>query len=206
MNLHDEVYKNLKSQKHHGWGGAKYDDRMIGLDKNMDLLLETLQIDKGTVLELGSGAGDLSIKMCDRGFHVTGIEISQTAVNWSNEKKKNRSIDFLCESVTSKDILLGATFDLILDGNCLHCLFDQDRHDFYWNVLRWLKEDGHFYLASVAAKEKGKTATVGPIPRCFKTIRELKEEANHHGLICVHEWCIEHENHNHFRAVFKKEQ
>lgn len=82
--------------------------------------------DEKRILEMGSGAGDVSLKIAGRGFEVTGVEISPTAVEWAKQKAVESDLKpkFVCSSVRDGEILYGVKFDLIIDGNCLHCLFD----------------------------------------------------------------------------------
>lgn len=203
MEKHEEVYQALKAQGYEGWGGQKHDERMRGLDKNLTRLLDYIDVDAGRVLELGSGAGDVSIWFAKRGFEATGVEISETAVQWGKEKANGLNTRFICSSVTEEHLLENELFDLIIDGNCLHCLFDMDRTAFYKNVKRLLNKDGYFYVASVIANKEGETAVVGPIERCFLTEEALIAEINEHGFEFVTSWVTRHESHGHLIGVFK---
>lgn len=203
MEKHEKVYRELKEKGYDGWGGKNYDNRMKGLDENLAKLLEVISIKSGKALELGSGAGDLSMKLQRLGFEVSGIEISQTAVEWAI-KKSNASCRFVQGSVTDSNIFIDEAFDLILDGNCLHCLFDQDRIEFYRNVDRLLEQEGYLYIASVIANREGETAVIGPIPRCFLTEEQLLEELRLHHFVAIKTWVTHREHHGHLCGVFKR--
>lgn len=60
------------------------------------------------------------------GHKVTGLDFSPTAIEWAIEKAESKelSIEFLPLSVCEKDLLQGRQYDLVIDGNCLHCLFE----------------------------------------------------------------------------------
>lgn len=203
MEKHEAVYQTLKEKGYDGWGGKKYDERMRGLDKNLTRLLSHIKLEGGRVLELGSGAGDVSMWFAEKGFEATGVEISETAVKWSIEKAGDLNTRFICSSVTEEHLLMNESFDLIIDGNCLHCLFDEDRTAFYHNVKRLLNPKGYFYVASVMANKAGETAVVGPIERCFLTEESLLDEITGHGFELVTSWITRHESHGHFIGVFK---
>ncbi len=203
MNPHEIVYRELKEAGHGGWGGKKYKERMESLNNNLQRVVDYLSLTSGQVLEMGSGAGDVSLWFHARGYKVTGIEISETAVKWSKEKAGDSSVRFFCDSVTRDELLLNESFDLIVDGNCLHCLFDEDREKFYSNVKRLLKADGYFYISSAIANKEGETAVVGPIDRCFVTEEVLKEELKSHDLKCIKSWLTVHEKYSHFYGIFK---
>ena len=203
MNPHEKIYRELKEAGHGGWGGKKHPERLNSLDKNLNRLVDYLQITSGQVLEMGSGAGDVSLWFDKRGYQVTGVEISQTAVEWSKEKAGDSGVTFICSSVTDQHLLLNQSYDLIVDGNCLHCLFDHDRHKFYSNVKRLLKADGYFYISSAIANKEGETAVIGPVDRCFVTENHLKGELLSHDLECIKSWLNIHEKYSHFYGIFK---
>jgi SAM-dependent methyltransferase len=204
MEKHEAIYQGLKKAGHGGWGGQKYQDRMDGLDINLSKLLEETQLTSGYVLELGSGAGDVSIWFAKKGFTATGVEISETAVKWAEEKAGDLNTSFVHASVTEEHLLDGQLFDLVLDGNCLHCLFGDDRHRFYQNATRLLKDDGYLYIASVIGNYEGATATVGPIERCFLTEEALKVEVKSYGYNLIKEWVRPHAEYSHYIGIFKK--
>ncbi len=204
MEKHEVIYKGLRKDGHGGWGGQKYDERMQGLEINLSRLFTEIKLTKGSILELGSGAGDVSIWFAKKGFKTVGVEISETAVEWAIEKASGLNTTFLHGSVTEENLLEGELFDLVLDGNCLHCLFGEDRHKFYQNASRLLRDEGYLYIASVIGNYEGATAKVGPIERCFLTENALKSEVKSHGFDLLKEWIRPHQDYSHYIGVFKK--
>lgn len=200
---HERVYRKLQTAGHGGWGGNNYENRMLGWDEHIEIILNKTGLKKGSVLEMGSGAGDVCIKLHDLGFTCTGVEISDTAVNWSVEKAGERAIEFYCDSVCNQTLLMNQHFDLVLDANCLHCLFDEDRELFYRNAQRLLKKEGYFIVSSVILKEvNDETPTVSPIGRCVLSETAIVEEVRNHFELETY-YVTEHSNHNHFWGFCK---
>lgn len=197
MNQHELAYQALKAKGYGGWGGQNYEDRMEGWDQQLIQILDKISLKSGQLLELGSGAGDVCIKLESYGFTCTGLEFSETAVKWSQEKSKQR---FICGSATDPNILEGESFDIILDGNCLHCIIE-NRDLFYKNVRRLLKSEGYFVLSSVIEKP-GFKANVSHIERCILSEEALEKEAIQYFTL-ESKWITVHSDHHHYWGIFR---
>lgn len=201
---HDEVYKVLKESGAEGWGGTPGQSRQSSWNKILKEVFDKIILSGNKVLELGAGAGDASILLAQQGFEVTGVEFSETAVKWAKEKAENLNlkIRFLYSDVTDSELLVGEVFDFILDGNCLHCLFGDQRVQFYENVKRLLATGGYLYISSVIKKHQDDMPTrVGPLDRYFITQEELKDEIEKTGMNLMDYWVYERENHSHFCGI-----
>jgi 2-polyprenyl-3-methyl-5-hydroxy-6-metoxy-1,4-benzoquinol methylase len=212
---HEAVYQTLVEKQYEGWGGSKYKDRMAGWDDNIDKILRESHLVEGKILELGCGAGDVSIKLAQRGFDVVGIDFSITAIKWANEKAAAifsktaanfdfEKIRFFEADVTDDNLLTDEQFDLIIDGNCLHCLFDEARASFYNNVKRLIKHSGYFFVASaIMAPNAHEKPKISEIDRCLLSKEALEQELADNGFIVLNTWVIEHETHHHYRGLLK---
>lgn len=204
-NEHDEIYQKLQSLGYKGWGGKNYDYRMNGWDDNLNKIFGFIKLETGKVLELGCGAGDVSLKLAQMGFDVTGVDISPTAVKWAQKKSQSlsNSIDFIAQNVCEPTLLEGMKFDLIIDGNCLHCLFDDERVAFYNNVKRLLKESGNFFIGSaILSNEDDPIPKLSSIERCVITKEKLESELMEMGFIKKKSWISKHETHSHYRGIY----
>lgn len=207
LEKHEVVYQKLKSKGYNGWGGDNYNNRMASWDEYLDILFDRIDLAGNHVLEMGCGAGDISLKMQKKGFKVTGIDISPTAIDWAIEKNEGLESqpEFLTASVSNPKILDGREFDLIVDGNCLHCLFEDERVGFYDNVLRLLKRDGYFYVSSAILCEKGAPIPIlSSIPRCVMTEEDLHHEIEAYGFNRIQSWVTKHGTHHHYRGLYQK--
>lgn len=95
--INSEVYKDNVCFWERAWGGVKTAYTQMPELPYLPLIPETLE-ERGAkkVLDLGCGSGWLSVFLARHGFVVTGIDISQHAVNlgraWA--QKEDLTIDF----------------------------------------------------------------------------------------------------------------
>jgi 2-polyprenyl-3-methyl-5-hydroxy-6-metoxy-1,4-benzoquinol methylase len=207
MEIHEKTYKDLLSSGKKGWGGVNFDNRIRYWEQQLDKLFSLIELRDNQVLEFGCGAGDVSIRIAQKGYNVTGIDISPTAINWANQKTQDLLLEtrFLTGSVADSTILSGEKFDLIVDGNCLHCLFGDDRTKFFDNVLRLINVNGLVFISSaIILNENDQSPKISNIERCFVTKDSIVTELENRGFILVEEW-MSHGTHAHFYGIFKHE-
>ena len=99
---------------------------------------------QGRLLELGCGAGNISIKLEQQGYEVVGIDIAPTAITWATENaaKAGSSATFLHGDVLELTEIADTSFDIVLDGRCFHCIIGSDRDRFLRSAHRILKVGG----------------------------------------------------------------
>ncbi len=151
---HDELYKLRKLKGWSGWAD----------NATVQSNLRTLQEEFGQgfvptfgrVLELGCGAGGLSLWLSTQGYDVDGIDIAPTAIAWAKEKAASRDsgeafggTDFRVGNVTSLDEYSDELFDFVLDGHCLHCIIGDDREKTLRSAKRVLKPEGLLFLKTM---------------------------------------------------------
>src|SRR5215210_8039061 len=123
--VHDKQYQEARNK---GWGGWGGNDRIAYEQSWVELLFAYKEIPKtGEVLELGCGEGHISRLIALNGYRVLGVDISPTAIQCANEKTLGMSlnVEYLELDLTKPNVLPGETFDLIVDGNCLHCIIGE---------------------------------------------------------------------------------
>jgi SAM-dependent methyltransferase len=110
-----------------------------------------------TALELGCGTGQACCYLARRGFSVTGVDISATAIALARQAAELRraAVRFICADVV--DLFTRSEglerFDVILDGNCLHCVvFEAERRAAYQAIYNLL-EPGGFFLLNTMVRE-----------------------------------------------------
>ena len=148
--LHDKTYRHLRERNALGWDTEAdgYIDMLSLVEPALPALLE------GTpqhVLELGCGAGNLSVLMARRGYSVIGVDIAPTAVDWAIERATENKVSaqFRVDNVLTLSTCNDASMDVVIDGHCLHCIIGEDRARCLAAVLRVLKPGGMFVVLTM---------------------------------------------------------
>lgn len=166
---HDRIYRKRRAAGNPGWETAPVTaDTLEALaqELNAPYLPHT-----GRVLEIGCGAGDLSLFLAMRGFEVWGVDVSPFAVGWAREKAKtaNLPVRFTVGDVRDLAGFSDAEFDLVLDGQCLHCIIGDDRTRTLQSVRRVLKPGGVFHIRTMCGDPTSDALRDGydPQTRCI---------------------------------------
>ena len=137
---HDDVYVSLRKGGAVGWSSQDEYEVM------KDLVAPFLPAATGgqRLLELGSGAGNFSVVLAQLGYDVTGVEISATAVEWAKERASAAGalVHFQVDSVVELASCASGSFDIVVDGHCLHCIVGDDRARCFESIRRVLKPGG----------------------------------------------------------------
>lgn len=83
--------------------------------------VENFPIAPGSTLDIGCGAGSCSLWLASKGFDVTGIDLSPTAVEIAKRLAAKAGVD--CHFIVAdflKDELNEAPFSFIFDKGCFH--------------------------------------------------------------------------------------
>lgn len=152
--IHDRKYQEARAKGWEGWGGP---DRLAKAYVWIDRLFSYDGVPKsGRTLDLGCGEGNYTRLLAQKGYNVIGVDISATAIAWAKEKSAHAD-DGICyfqKDLTKPDLLLGQSFDLITDGNCLHCIIGLDRQVFLTNVRRLLSSHGVFFISTLCSNTR----------------------------------------------------
>jgi cyclopropane fatty-acyl-phospholipid synthase-like methyltransferase len=100
-----------------------------------------------SVLDIGSGRGQISAWLAARGFHVLGADLSAEATKLAkahfqgpSDRLEFRTLD-IC-----RDPPEAARFDALVDRGCFHVLPPPLRPRYAANVAAWAKEGARFLL------------------------------------------------------------
>lgn len=146
---HENVYRARRASGKPGWQDEE------SLRRTLSALASKMSGPhaprSGRVLELGCGAGDLSLWLAAAGYEVHGVDISPTAVEWARQKAADRGLSarFSVGSVLESGELVPGSFDMVLDGYCFHCIVGADRALFLANARRLLKPGGVLHVATM---------------------------------------------------------
>ncbi len=90
---HDRAYQRRQNNPDYlGW--LKYEDLVENWQISWQPLIQKQAFpQKGKLLELGCGAGNLSIYFVQAGYDVTGVGIAPTGINWATQNAAKASVN-----------------------------------------------------------------------------------------------------------------
>jgi len=201
---HETVYLKKKLAGEQGWAT---DDVAIKNIQTLEKVLSPYDIlaQAKSSLELGCGAGQLSLWLAKKGITVSGIDIAPTAIKMARENFQNsqHSGNFEVGSVLNLPELIDAPFDLIIDGHCLHCIIGKDRTLFFSEAQRMMHAGSTLIIKTmcgVITSEKGKSQfdessrcsiSNGVATRYFGMPDSILEEVHRAGFRIKHHTIIE---------------
>jgi SAM-dependent methyltransferase len=100
------------------------------------------------------------------GYDVAGVDISASAIAWAHELFRGRGLvgEFYCDDVSrGLPRFEDRRFNIVIDGNCLHCVLGKSRSETLATVRRLLAVDGVFVVSSMCG-----------VPRLPEAIREYQ--------------------------------
>jgi ubiquinone/menaquinone biosynthesis C-methylase UbiE len=123
-----------------------------GLEKVTTAVLTMATINSGSqVLDIGSGAGPLSLPMAEQGARVLAIDASQFMISKLEQQAGERGLPGLeCLATPIERLSLPAEcVDVIVSSYALHYLRDADKGRLVAAAYYWLKPGGMFVLADM---------------------------------------------------------
>ena len=140
------------------------------LDPDLDQALTKLNLHTGTLLDLGTGSGTQAMVLAERGFTVTGTDISDAAISRAKgiAQEKGLDIDFRQDDILNSN--LNQEFDFIFDRGCFHVFQPEQRQDYVRVVSRLMKPKGYLFLKCFSHLE---TREEGPYRFTAEEIGEI---------------------------------
>jgi SAM-dependent methyltransferase len=171
----DEIYRN-RALEEIPWIVEKPPEVLVDL-------IESGVIGPCKAVDLGCGTGNYAIYLAGRGFQVTGIDISPTAIDIAREnaKSKGARCDFIVADVLGDLKEAGGTFDFACDWELLHHIFPEQRTKYVENVSRLLNPKGRYLSVCFSEKSpqfggsgKYRETPLGTV-LCFSSETELRD-------------------------------
>ncbi len=116
-------------------------------------LVEEGTINPGKALDICCGAGTNTVYLAQKGFQVTGIDISPKAIEYAGEKAEHAKVKIrlmVCNFVELPFANEG--FDFVFDMGCFHHAKPKDRNRYITGVHRVLRRNGHYLLVCFSEK------------------------------------------------------
>ncbi len=159
---YEAQYRRLRAAGLQGWAGYRHARNFARMTETLDRLQrEGFPKPPASVLELGCGnAMSSSHWMAARGFEVHGIDITCSAIAWAMEGFAEHGLSgaFRHGSVCAMPFFAEQSFNIVIDGACLHCLIGNDRTLCLREVRRILRSDGVFVVSSMCGLPKSDDA------------------------------------------------
>lgn len=178
--------KQLEEQMEQVYGHMPPENIPWNISEPPELLVEAVESGKikpCKTVDLGCGAGNYAVWLAQRGFEVTGMDISKHAIKIARELANKQGVP--CRFVVAD--LLGdmdeyhESFDFAYDWELLHHISPEDRPIYIRNVRDILKPGGIYFSVCFSEDDPGfggegkyRTTPLGTI-LYFSSEEELKE-------------------------------
>lgn len=196
--IHENIYVEIKKAGWQGWGGDKRLEGAKLVSRFFDL---EHSIPTGKLLELGCGEGHHCRAFAECGYKVTGVDISPTAVKWAQEKSYSTGVEgtYFVADLSDANLILPDTYQVVIDGNCLHCIIANDRAVFLQNVYAALAVNGVFFVSSLCSQKANSYLTYkNDTPyRHVGTVRDLTLELQESGFKILKTEIYQRSEYNH---------
>jgi SAM-dependent methyltransferase len=117
--------------------------------------VETGKIKPCRAVDLGCGAGNYAVWLAGKGFEVTGIDVSEKAIEHARALADRKGIACLFVAADlfgdMKEFL--SAFDFAYDWEVLHHVFPDDRPKYIQNVHDILRPDGTYLSLCFSEKD-----------------------------------------------------
>jgi SAM-dependent methyltransferase len=143
----DDLYKNMPLEEI-PWNMETPPELLVEL-------VDSRKVRPCKAVDLGCGTGNHAIYLAGRGFEVTGIDFSPTAIRIAKEnaEKKGVRCNFFVADVIDGLDKISQTWDFAYDWGLLHHIFPRRRRKYLENVRRILNPKGKFLSVCFSEKD-----------------------------------------------------
>ena len=156
----DGGYEKARASGKEGWSDeADYDSFKRDI---LDSFSRSDAPKAGRLLEIGCGAGNITLWLSEMGYEAYGVDTTPKAIEWAqdrNERSKAKA-DFRLEDAGDLNTFSDGYFDIVVDGRCLHWIYGPGRLKILQAVRRVLKADGFLLVSSQCNSPGGQPPTI----------------------------------------------
>jgi cyclopropane fatty-acyl-phospholipid synthase-like methyltransferase len=140
------------------------------LDTDLEQALKKLKLERGTILDIGTGPGTQAIALAQRGFRVTATDISETAITKAKNQAQAKGLNIFFQTDDILDTRIEGKFDFVFDRGCFHVLPPERRQTYVDTVHGLIVTQGYLFLKCFSHLE---TREGGPYRFTPEQIREV---------------------------------
>ncbi|MEY9848523.1 class I SAM-dependent methyltransferase [Streptacidiphilus sp. MAP5-3] len=144
---YEELYRDGKTQP--GEIGASLDMIPWNIKEPQPVIRELEQAGEitGRVLDAGCGLGDNALFFAERGYQVTGIDVSPSVIEKNRNKARERGLkaEFVVADATTMEGVVGP-FDTVVDSALMHCLYEEAQRSYISAVHRICEPGARLHL------------------------------------------------------------
>ena len=135
--------------------GRKYDKECYvqGTLGECDFIEQEINRDKSLkIIDIGCGTGRHSIELTKRGYHVTGIDLSDSQLAWAREKAKQLCLKIDFQKHDARNLPFKSEFDLAImlcEGGFSLMETDEMNFEILRNATKSLKNNGKFIFTTL---------------------------------------------------------
>jgi 2-polyprenyl-3-methyl-5-hydroxy-6-metoxy-1,4-benzoquinol methylase len=135
--------------------GHKYDKECFvqGTLGECDFIEQELAYDKSLkIIDVGCGTGRHSIELTKRGYHVTGIDLSDSQLAWAREKAKQFDLKIDFQKHDARALSFDGEFDaaiMLCEGGFPLMETDEMNFEILKNVTKALKDKGKLIFTTL---------------------------------------------------------
>ena len=143
----DEIYRKL-SPEQIPWNTEEPPGALIEL-------LDMGGVKPCKTIEFGCGLGNSALYLSSKGFTITAVDVSPTAIGFAREKarKKELHCNFIVADVLGDLKEVEGTFDFGYDWELLHHIFPDDRTKYVENIFGKLNAGGSYLSLCFSEKD-----------------------------------------------------
>lgn len=144
----DNIYKNMPLEEI-PWNNPTPPELLIEL-------VDSGRVKPCRAIDLGCGAGNYSIYLARRGFEVTGVDCSATAIKIAkqNAAREGVTCNFLVADVVEELDEVKETWDFAYDWGLLHHILPPQRQKYIDNVHRLLNPGAKYVSLCFSEQDK----------------------------------------------------
>lgn len=145
-----------------------------------------------TVLDIGAGAGTLSLWLASQGWKVTALDISEQGLRILRERAEAAGVQVqtLRKNIVTETLDIGA-FDLVVDRECFQDQWEASERAGYARNLERLLAPGGTFMVQAWLRPAGQqprpppTVAEGEVESCFGFLHldEMRREPLRRGLL-----------------------